>query len=246
MVWSKKILDPEFWRRISPGKGVTPPSVIGDLVATLGLVPPASILDVGCGHGFHAAEFAKRGFSDVSGVDLTPEFVSDARGAFPGIQFTCTEATEHLVSLPEDRHSLIAFLSTTVFGYLPTEADDVRLLRLVRRALERGGRVVIDQPNHLRLRNTPPARFPVPGETLTLVRSYQLQGYELTTHFEWIDDRTQRVQDKESVTIRLYDSEKICELLAMAGFLHAELYADFKGAAFDEAFPSRLIAVATK
>lgn len=150
------------------------------------------------------------------------------------------------MSLPEDRHSLIVLLSTTVYGYLPTETDDVRLLCLVRRALEPGGRVVIDQPNHLRLRNTPPARFPVPGETLTLVRSYQLQGYELTTHFEWIDDRTQGVQHKESVTIRLYDSEKSCELLAMTGFPHAELYADFKGAPFDESFPSRPIAVATK
>lgn len=245
MVWCKKILDPEFWRRISPGKGVTPPSVIGDLVATLGLVPPATILDVGCGDGFHAAELARRGFK-VSGVDLTSLFVSDARALFPGVTFTCAEARDHLTSLSAGSHSLILFLSTSVYGFLPTEADDLDLLCLVRRVLEPRGRVLIDQPNHIRLRNTPPALFPIPGAAVTLVRSYELQGYELTTHFEWIDDRTRCVVDQESVTVRLYDSRKIREMLAMAGFSRVDLFGDFKGEAFDEAIPSRLVAVATK
>lgn len=245
MAWSKKILDPEFWRRISPGKGVTPPSVIGDLVATLGLVPPATILDVGCGDGFHAAEFANLGFK-ASGVDLTPDFVNEARAAFPFVAFTCADARDHLASLPANSQSLILFLSTSVFGYLPTEADDVGLLHLVRRAIEVGGRVVIDQPNHLRLRNTAPARFPISGEELTLVRSYELDGYQLTTHFEWLDNRTRVALHKESATVRLYDSNKIRELLANAGFSQVDLSADFKGGAFDEAIPSRLVAIAAK
>lgn len=224
---------------------MTPPSVIGDLVATLGLVPPASVLDIGCGNGFHAAEFAKRGFT-AAGVDLTPEFVNEARVAFPCVAFTCADARSHLASLPANSHALILFLSTSVFGYLPTESDDVDLLRLVRRSLKRGGRVVIDQPSYLRLRNTAPAHFPISAEGKTLVRSYELQGYDLTTHFEWIDDRTRRVVDQELVTVRLYDSRKICELLAMAGFPRVDLFGDFKGEAFVEAIPSRLVAVATK
>jgi SAM-dependent methyltransferase len=47
---------------------------VGFLVDALGLEPGMKILDVGCGPGRHALALARRGF-DVTGVDLSPEFV---------------------------------------------------------------------------------------------------------------------------------------------------------------------------
>ena len=44
------------------------------------LAPGARVLDVPCGGGRHAVELAARGF-EVSGVDLSPEFLEAARTA---------------------------------------------------------------------------------------------------------------------------------------------------------------------
>ena len=44
------------------------------LVDALGLGAGARILDVGCGPGRHALEFARRGF-DVVGVDISERFI---------------------------------------------------------------------------------------------------------------------------------------------------------------------------
>jgi SAM-dependent methyltransferase len=50
------------------------------LVGALGLEPGMRLLDVGCGPGRHALALARRGL-DVTGVDLSPEFVELARAA---------------------------------------------------------------------------------------------------------------------------------------------------------------------
>lgn len=50
------------------------------LVDALGLTPGMRVLDVGCGPGRHSLALARRG-CDVTGVDLSPEFVDLARRA---------------------------------------------------------------------------------------------------------------------------------------------------------------------
>lgn len=48
------------------------------LVRTLNLRGDEKILDLACGYGRHALSFARRGFS-VTGVDLTPAYIEDAK-----------------------------------------------------------------------------------------------------------------------------------------------------------------------
>jgi SAM-dependent methyltransferase len=46
----------------------------------VGLEPPKLILDVGCGNGRHAFEFAKRGYK-VIGIDIAKQFLKEAKKA---------------------------------------------------------------------------------------------------------------------------------------------------------------------
>jgi cyclopropane fatty-acyl-phospholipid synthase-like methyltransferase len=46
----------------------------------VGLEPPKRILDIGCGNGRHALEFAKRGYK-VIGIDIAKQFLNEAKKA---------------------------------------------------------------------------------------------------------------------------------------------------------------------
>lgn len=47
------------------------------IIKTLDLKGNEKVLDLACGFGRHALEFARRGY-DVTGVDITPEYVAYA------------------------------------------------------------------------------------------------------------------------------------------------------------------------
>lgn len=50
----------------------------------VGLEPPKLILDIGCGNGRHALEFAKRGYK-VKGIDVAKRFLDEAKKAVKNI-----------------------------------------------------------------------------------------------------------------------------------------------------------------
>jgi trans-aconitate methyltransferase len=57
----------------------------------LELSPPASVVDVGCGTGVHAAELSRRGF-EVTGVDSDPAMLARARELHPEVRFLAADA----------------------------------------------------------------------------------------------------------------------------------------------------------
>ncbi len=104
--------------------------------------PAGTLLDVGCGTGAHAREFAKLGWS-VSGVDLSPAMVEIARAAN-----TAEDGTEFFVG-PADKFDLGRRFSAVVslfhvVSYLSGRGEVFRMLVNVRRHLEPGGLFVFD------------------------------------------------------------------------------------------------------
>ena len=55
-------------------------SEVDEIELLVGLAPPARILDVGCGNGRHAIEFARRDYQ-VTGIDVAVSYLDDARAA---------------------------------------------------------------------------------------------------------------------------------------------------------------------
>ena len=111
---------------------------------TLATAPGERLLDVGCGPGRHAVEFARRGL-DVVGIDLSADFVSVAhrRAAEAGVtpSFFQMDARE----LPfDDEFDVAISLCQGAFGLgLP----DLQILRNIRRALRPGGRLALGAAN---------------------------------------------------------------------------------------------------
>lgn len=110
------------------------------LVEALGLEPGMRVLDVGCGPGRHAHEFARRGI-EAHGVDISQTFVDLATaGAPPGATFERLDARH----LPFDGEFDVAVsLCQGAFGLLTEPGEDLTVLTGMTRAVRPSGRLVV-------------------------------------------------------------------------------------------------------
>lgn len=104
--------------------------------------PGATLLDLACGRGRHARYFAEAGLQ-VTGVDLSPESIEEARRNVPQARFVV-----HDMRLPFEpgHHDLVCCLFTSM-GYTRDRKDDQAIFRAVFSELRPGGRFVLDFMN---------------------------------------------------------------------------------------------------
>ncbi len=103
----------------------------------------SKILDLGCGEGSFLRELRRAGFSDVAGVDRSPEQVAEAaRQGEPGVRLG--DILVEAAALPDASHDVI--ISFDVLEHLRRD-EILDLAENVRRALRPGGRWVIHVPN---------------------------------------------------------------------------------------------------
>jgi len=157
-------------------------ATVDHLVGTLGLVPGSHLLDLGCGPGLYAMEFARRGLC-VTGVDLSAGSVAHARQRAAGdgldIDYRIADYTRTDLGGPYDAAVLI-YLD---FGVL---ADDARgrLLTAVHAALRPGGTFAFDVKTPARTRvsdghigvSWQDAGFWRPSPHLLIETSYRYDG----------------------------------------------------------------------
>ena len=122
------------------------------VIEELRLIPPARILDVGCGTGRHSTALAQRGFR-VTGVDLSRGMLREAKAAAKaGVSPVWVQGDA--TRLPTARFCDAAIcLCEGAFGLLGLADDphehDLDILRSVYRSLLPGGRFILTAPNGL-------------------------------------------------------------------------------------------------
>ena len=106
------------------------------LVKMLSLQPEARILDVGCGPGRHANEFARRGYM-VHGVDISERFIEIAQAhAVGGATFEVGDARS--MSFDGNFDAVIC-ICQGAFGLMVEDGGDEEVLRSIARALRPNG-----------------------------------------------------------------------------------------------------------
>jgi SAM-dependent methyltransferase len=108
------------------------------------LPPPGSspVLDIGCGMGFALLTLRQLGFSSLYGIDSDAEQVKICeRFGLPVEQVADT--ISYLRSHPE-KFKIVLLLD--VLEHVPV-VDQIRFMRAVYRAMEPGGRVILQVPN---------------------------------------------------------------------------------------------------
>jgi SAM-dependent methyltransferase len=240
--------NPEFWARFAPvmfdeRRWAEVPAVVSEVE---GLAKPpkgGAVLDLCCGPGRHALEFARRGYA-VTAVDLQAAYLSaaaeSARDEGLVLELVRSDAREFARPGAFD----LALNLYTSFGYFESPEEDARMLRAAREALKPGGVLVMEFAGKECV-----ARDFVEGEWYELGGATVLTEYAVLDGFKrlrnrWIvidaEGRHEAVFDR-----RLYSGAELEAALRAAGFNDVALYGSTTGIPYDHKALS-LVAVALR
>ncbi len=198
-------------------------------------IPYGKVLDVGCGHGRHSFEFAKRGFG-VVGMDISQKLIYQAlQNRESHVHFVLDDARK--ISKIKDHFNLIILLFSS-FGAHSHE-ENCLVIREVCSQLDVGGYIVIDVDN-----------------------IYEIKRYIANTGGVYTDgDFSERVIfDSKTNTVwwqevwnhnvyngkyQLYTRDQLSHILENAGLCIKNFFGSFKGEKYTTK-SQRLIVVATK
>jgi SAM-dependent methyltransferase len=194
------------------------------LERVLGVRAGDSILDLGCGAGRHAIEFASRGYK-VVGIDVSPWLLQVARerAAEAGVEVKCLQGDlanlQVLVGEDAAFDGAISICESGL-GVLGGWRDDLRFLKAVKAVLKPKGVFVLTTYNGLRRYR----KWREGDERFCFVEG--IQKWE--TPPDWGGER---LTEKE----RLYIPSEIRMLFEMAGFGEVEVHGCAPGRFFGQA-----------
>ncbi|RKR91537.1 methyltransferase family protein [Micromonospora pisi] len=122
-----------YWDSVGATKTFTHPVNLRWLA---GVSPDARVLDYGCGYGRVMAELSEHGFSDVSGVDLSPALIERGRQLHADLHFSVLPSPP---DLPCAAASLDVVLLFAVLTCVPDDDAQRALVAELSRVLAPGG-----------------------------------------------------------------------------------------------------------
>jgi len=237
-------LHPEWWRLIfnsiylkTDGDVVDDPQITAREVdmfsEILSFSSENKILDLCCGQGRVSLELARRGFTNVEGLDRSRYLIQKAKtqNKKEGLNIRFREGDARKLPYQPDTFDVVMILGNS-FGYFETTQDDIRVLKEALRVIKPWGKILIDAADgeYLRRRFQPRSwewidknHFVCRERSLSIDRQ-RLISREVVTHVQ------KGVIADQFYAERLYTRKAIEELLKTAGFsdvsLHGRISAD--------------------
>ena len=208
-------------------------SEVGRIIALCGLTGGERILDLACGYGRHSLELARRGFR-VTGVDITPVYIEDARknAAETGLgnaEFILSDIRDVCF---ENEFDVVLNLADGAIGYLENDAENLRIFDVISRALRKNGHHICDIVNG----GYAAAHFPVKlwdaGEKAVSLSEFDFDPETRIMMFGNMDiaygDVMTRPEIPEGDPTRVYTADEIRGIMAQRGMKVVGTYAGYE------------------
>jgi putative hydrolase of HD superfamily len=196
------------------------------ILSETGLEPPARVLDLGCGHGRHVIELARRGF-DVTGMDLNVRSLPIAGAA--GLRATLVNGDYR--SPPDGPFDLVLSLFGS-FGF-GSDDDNARTLATWCDRIADGGWIMLELWHRdLVVSAFEPRRSWHPHDQLQVdeSRTFDPLSGRLQVHYDYIYSDGRR--SEHDIDVRLYTAAEIRSMLAPAGVRVAGLFGSARGGSY--------------
>lgn len=203
-----------------------------------------SLLDLCCGPGRHALEFAQRGFR-VTGVDKSEFLLAQARerASQANLSVEWVHDDMRLFHRPA-AFELVCNLYTS-FGYFEDERDNFQVLQNIYENLKESGVLVMEVLGKERLARTWQNSICTElADGSLLVQRPHLRDDWGRVSSDWTlvkDGRARSFTFEHSI----YSARELKDLLSQAGFKHVQIFGSLQGTPYD-LDAARLVAVARK
>jgi SAM-dependent methyltransferase len=190
----------------------------------------ARVLDLCCGPGRHSVQLATRGYK-VTGLDLSQPYLDLARRAAAEAGVALDTVLADMREIPFDDHFDAAINMYSSFGYLESEAEDLKVLESISRSLKRRGRLLLDMLNReWAVANYIQNDWHAENDGTLYVehRALDLASSRMRVRFVIVDPNGGR-HDSIGHDIRLYTLTEMVRLLERVGFSGVEVFGGFDG-----------------
>jgi SAM-dependent methyltransferase len=214
-------------------------------ILALAGVTGGTVLDLCCGPGRHAVEFARRGYA-VTGVDRSRFLLERARDRAHAEAVPVEWVLDDMREFRRPAAFDLACNLFTSFGYFEREEDNLRVLRNVWDSLREGGILVMDMVGKERMeRQAMEARHTQFADGAVLIQQPHVNDDWTRMENEWT--LVQAAGESRSYRFEhcLYSGPGLQDRLLGCGFASVELYGDLHGSPYGPA-ALRLVAVARK
>ena len=203
------------------------------LVEKLGIKGNEKILDLACGFGRHSLELARRGY-DVTGVDITPEYVkyatTQAQAENLNARFICSDIRDvNFIN----QFDIVLNMADGAIGYLENEEENLKIFRIISKALKPGGKHFMDIMNGSYAESHFPCKLWDAGEKCLTLSNFEWDKEKKILIYGQIDypygEALYKPEMREGNPIRLYTLKEVENIFAGLDMNVYECYSDFSG-----------------
>jgi SAM-dependent methyltransferase len=186
------------------------------IIEALGLKKQERILDLCCGMGRHALELARRGFTGVTGLDLTEQYLKKAREIKTKEDLNVRFLNGDMRVIPFEREFDAVYNYFTSFGFFPEEKDNLEVIASVARSLKPGGRFLIEtiHRDHMVKNFVRQGWYEKNGEFV--LKKFDIDLVTSTLASTWIYLKGKHKTERE-VRIRMYSLHEMVAMLERSG-----------------------------
>lgn len=191
------------------------------IMRALKLAPGTSVLDIGCGAGWHCLALAKRKLQ-VTGLDSSKAQLMRARQRKDREKSSAKFLIGDMRSLPRDRTYDVALCLGTTFGYFDDEQNRACLLEM-REVLNPGGKLVLHVTNRDFQMRILPSRSWWEGRSSLVLDVAEFDGINnrmnINRNIVFEDGR----QFEHKMIVRVYSMPELARLVQESGFQLVEI-----------------------